>query len=297
MGKTKNPAQFGHFYSTMFEFYSPRSLLDFRLKFRDDHQNPPNPVEYIYHWVAALKKRIRYEDILGTMDAIALFRPPGVPWTRLTLNVLKKNIKKTNKQLAREKTTWVLKCAKLFKLFQCAICEETVIRICTLQWSKVLGAFVTGFRANGTYPWDILRYSNGMETSFGWDQVTGQHQLLPLSVLNPTSEDIPSHHKPSYSKLSSRGVKTEQKLVSETVCNRHPILHRVGIVGHRKEITLLTKSILDQDGWRTTCGREGSMHMSLMWNCLWFHLELWNTKVFWLVCDVSLGQGEKHGCI
>ena len=30
-----------------YEFYSPRSLLDFRLKFRDDHQNPPNPVEYI----------------------------------------------------------------------------------------------------------------------------------------------------------------------------------------------------------------------------------------------------------
>ena len=61
-----------------------------------------NTFAYKYHWVAALKKRIRYEDILGTIDAIPLFRPPGVPWTRLTLNVLKKNIKK-NKQAAGQR--------------------------------------------------------------------------------------------------------------------------------------------------------------------------------------------------
>ena len=90
-------------------------------------------------------------------DAIALFRPAGVPWTRPTQNVLK-NIKKLNTKLAREETTWVLKCAILFMHFQCAIRQETVIRISTLR-SKVLGAFVTGFCRHTSlrHPWDILR--------------------------------------------------------------------------------------------------------------------------------------------
>ena len=258
-----------------------------------------NTFAYKYHWVATLKKRIRYEDILGTMDAIALFRPLGVPWTRLTLNVLKKNIKKTNKQLAREKTTWVLKCAKLFKLFQCAICEETVIRICTLQWSKVLGAFVTGFRANGTYPWDILRYSNGMETSFGWDQVTGRHQLLAPSVWIPTSEDIPSHHKPSYSKLSSSGVKTGAKIGQwnslQPASHSAPCWHRRSSKGDhtsdqehprpgRLENHLLQGGIYAYATYvKLLVISPGTVEHESLLTCVW--------------CIVSLGQGEKHGCI
>ena len=98
-------------------------------------------------------------------DAIALFRPAGVPWTRPTQNVLK-NIRKLNTKLAEKRRhgSWSVQSSSCISNVPSARKQSFAYLPCGARsWELLSPVFA------GTHPWDIP------ETS--WDQVTGRHQL------------------------------------------------------------------------------------------------------------------------